>query len=143
MIFILSVGIATKQIISRIPKIYFSHHSWIFWHETIKGHDIIDDLNLEFSDVAGIDFNSRCYVVSVDDVNEVYGFYEMYRKYENRSLIISRLCSTKIEFCGKPNFIWNRRKDLSGVHFLIALNPNDSIVFQPDLVSISLHFSIT
>ncbi len=67
---------------------------------------------------------------------QIYGFYEIFRKYEKKSLIISRLCSRRIEFCEKPDFIWNRRKNLTGVHFLVALNPNDSLVFQPDLVSL-------
>ena len=134
MVLVLPFGSATKRIISRIPKIYFSQHSWIFWYETSKGRNVIGDLSLEFRDVTGIDFDSRSYVATFDEVHHIYGFYEMFRKYENQSLIISRLCSTKIEFCGKPDFIWNRRKDLSGVHFKVALNPNDSLVFQPDLV---------
>ena len=134
MVLVLSFGLATKSIVSRIPKLYFSQHSWIFWYETSKGHNVIGDLTLEFRDVTGIDFNSRSYVATVDEVNQIYGFYEMFRKYENQSLIISQLCSTKIEFCEKQDVIWNRRKDLSGVHFTIALNPNDSLVFQPDLV---------
>ncbi len=71
MVLVLTLGLTTKRIISRIPKIYFSKHTWIFWFETNKGHNVTDDLNQNFSDVTGIDFDSRFYVASVDDVNQV------------------------------------------------------------------------
>jgi hypothetical protein len=36
MVLVLTLGLTTRRIISRIPKNYFSKHSWIFWFERNK-----------------------------------------------------------------------------------------------------------
>jgi hypothetical protein len=123
LILVLSFGTFTKLVLSQIGSIYFSQHSWVFNYKS-QGHKVVDDLNHEFKEFIQIDLSSRLFVLVTDENNQSIEFYELYRKSTRNNLTISQLCSSKLKLCSKPDLIWNRRKDLSGVHFQVAVRPD-------------------
>jgi hypothetical protein len=133
LILVLSFGPLTKLILSQIDNFYFSHISWAFSYK-LKGQRVVDDLNDEFKEFR-IDLSSRWFVLVDNDLNKTMEFYEIYKKSKTSNLTISQLCSGKIKFCTKPDFIWKRRKDLSGVHFQVAVHRGDSLLQNSNGVS--------
>jgi hypothetical protein len=74
------------------------------------------------------------FVLVTDENNQSVEFYELYRKSKTSNLTVSQLCSSKLKLCPKPDLIWIRRKDLSGVHFQVAVRP-DSLLQKSNGVS--------
>jgi len=74
-------------------------------------------------------------------------FYEVYRVSRNHSLTVAVLCQVSVinNVCEKPDFIWERRKNLTGVHFRIGVLSQGSFLEKDIKVwgySISLHFLV-
>ncbi len=113
--------------LSQINKIFYSQLSWVFCYKN-QSHTIIDGLKHELREFNQINLNSRWYALTVDDFNQNVEFYELYRKSKASNLTISQLCASKIKLCPKPDFIWKRRKDLSGVHFKVATQRGDALL---------------
>jgi len=139
LILVLSFGALTKSILSQIDNIYFSQLSWAFSYKN-QGHTVVDDLNDEFKEFSHIDLSSRLLVLVADDFNQNVEFqnivfYELYRKSKSSNLTITQLCSSKIKICPKPDCIWKRRKDLSGVHFQVAVHHGDPLLQNSNGVS--------
>jgi len=123
LVLVLSFGPLTKLVLSQIDNTYFSQHSWIFSYK-IQGHKVVDVLSHEFQEFIQIDLSSRLFVLTFDQNDQTIGFYELYQKSKTSNLTVSQLCSSKLNFCPKPDLIWIRRKDLSGVHFQVAVHPD-------------------
>ena len=116
---VLSFGLSTKSVLSQIDNIYFSQLSWVFSYKK-QGHKVADDLNQELKEFSKINLSSRWFVLVTDEFNQNVEFHELYRKSERSDLTVSQLCSSKMKLCPKPEYIWKRREDLSGVHLKIA-----------------------
>jgi hypothetical protein len=127
LILVFTLGSLTKSILSGIDKIFYSQLSWVFCYKS-QGHTIIEALKHELREFNQINLNSRWYALTVDDFNQNVEFYELYKKSKGSNLTISQLCSSKIKLCPKPEFIWKRRKDLSGVHFQVAAKRGDTLL---------------
>ncbi len=133
LVLVLSFGTLTKLVLSQIGGIYFSLHSWVFSYKS-QGHKVVDDFNYEFKEFGQIDLSSRLFVLVTEENKQSVEFYEIYQKSKTCNLTISQLCSSKLKICPKPDLIWIRRKDLSGVHFQVAVRP-DSLLQNSNGVS--------
>ncbi len=63
-------------------------------------------------------------------------FYEVYRISKNHSLSMAVLCRLGVmnDVCDKPAFIWERRKNLTGVHFNIGVLSQGSLLAKDNKV---------
>jgi len=127
LVLVSNFGSSTKSILSQIDSKYFSEHSWVFSYKS-QGHKVVYDLNHELKDFIKLDLSSRWFVLVDNYLNQTVEFYELYRKSKTSNLTISQLCSGKIKLCPRPDFIWKRRKDLSGVHFQVAVHGDDALL---------------
>jgi len=133
---VLNFGPLAKSILSQVDSIYFSKMSWAFSYRS-HGQKVLDDLNDKFKEFNHLDFSSQLFVfvLVANDFNQNVELYELYQKSKVSNLTISQLCSSKIKFCPKPDFIWKRRKDLSGVNFQVAVHHGDPMLQNSNGVS--------
>jgi hypothetical protein len=54
---------------------------------------------------------------------EGFKLYEVYRKTEHGNLIVLQVKSKNTGQKLSKNFVWERRKDLTGVHFRVVTTP--------------------
>jgi hypothetical protein len=62
--------------------------------------------------------------------------YEIYRIGRDLPLTVSLLCQMEIDgkACPLPNFIWDRRKDMTGAHFRVGVLAQVSLLKKENTV---------
>jgi hypothetical protein len=70
--------------------------------------------------------------------NQKNEFFEIYRKYLTDILTVSRLCGQNLTLCSEPEFIWDRRSNLTGANFSIAVTPQSTLNFANGVMALSI-----
>ena len=88
---------------------------------------ITSDIQNLFKKFNGISFNTLLYLMAFQ--NQKNEFFEIYRKYSTDILTVSKMCVRGLQFCSEPEFIWDRRSNLTGAHFEIGVTPQSTLYF--------------
>jgi hypothetical protein len=128
--------------IANQTKSSFVEYSWLILYPSNLPNDseITKTIQTDLQQIRQIEFDSRIYVADVFRNNNELDLklFEVYRKSEKGELIVKKIEQPKTYFpkFGKndESFIWNRRKDLTGVHFRVLFTPyNPYIIFENEV----------
>ena len=120
----------------------FVDYAWLILYQSnfIDDFEIAKTVQTDLQQVHEIKLSSRIYVADVfRNQNETeLKLFEIYRKWEKGEIVVSRIDqskSNKSKF-GKndKSFIWDRRKDLTGVHLRVLVTPySPYIIFENEV----------
>ena len=110
---------------------------WLFIFQNNELQPATSQITDYFKLLQNIELNSRIYVTMQQLKSKM--LYEVYRKSPGMNLTITSLCKSdlfknEIEILAEKR-IWTRRKDLTGVSFVIGYVLNSSFVYEKNNVS--------